>query len=318
MMHFIQKSTPFNRFFVHPFAVFALFMACGREKPNKLAMVWTLPSFFRCCSELFLVAGTALCCCVFSPAAAQHLVAKVAVPKPVGGSLDRYGLLYLSLADGSIHKYDTTCRLVEVYSPVKPGTVTLLEAWETVRVFAFYQDFQEYAVFNRFLSPADNQPLNAPGTGFSLLAAPAATGTHVWVFDQTSFHLKKIHLLTGEAEVDSPLDLSLPYQGWEPTFMREYQNQLYLCSPQNGIHVFDLFGNYQRSIPQTGIGWFGFAGDELYFMKDGDIVFVGLYEGRERKAPANGADMVFYGQSFMYLLHGNELSLYRHQALSQR
>lgn len=64
--------------------------------------------------------------------------------EPVTGSIDRQGHLYLASIDGVIEKYDQSGKLLYHFSPQKKATPSLLEAWQGLRVFAYYQAFQEY------------------------------------------------------------------------------------------------------------------------------------------------------------------------------
>ena len=57
----------------------------------------------------------------------------------------------------------------------------------------------------------------------------------------------------------------------EPNFLIEYLNWVYLNDPANGIHVFDIFGTYFKTIPLTGLDRIQIRGNNIYFFKDGQF-----------------------------------------------
>ena len=65
-------------------------------------------------------------------------------------SIDKFNTIYLVNQNGGIDKYATNGTLLTHFSPNKPGGVTLLEAWNPLKVFALYGDFQECLFLDRF------------------------------------------------------------------------------------------------------------------------------------------------------------------------
>lgn len=191
-------------------------------------------------------------------------------------SQDRYGHLYISDKKGNIHKYDSTGKFLLNYSPQKLGNVTLLEAWNTIKIFVFYRDFQEYAVLDRFLGPSINTPLNQDQIGYARQAT-LASDYNVWVVDETDFSLKKYDRQFEKVLNKTALDLLLDPKEYDINFMREYQNALYVNDRNTGLLVFDAFGSYKKKIAFKGIDFFSFLDDELYYLKGDTVRFFHLY-----------------------------------------
>jgi hypothetical protein len=60
-------------------------------------------------------------------------------------------------------------------------------------------------------------------------------------------------------------------------YMREYQNMLFVNDANSGILVFDNFGNYKKKLPFSGLSFFGFQDNELYYVSKSGIHFFNLY-----------------------------------------
>ncbi len=199
-------------------------------------------------------------------------------------SLDRNGHLFVADERGNINKYTSEGQPLLHFSPQKLAVPDLLEAWFTLRIFAFYQEYQEYLLLDRFLH---NSPLIrfAPdAVGFARSATLAADNL-IWVFDDTDFSLKKYDPQTRQNVLVSPLALQLETPWVQVGFMREYQNQLYVSDERNGLLVFDNLGNYRKRLPFAGLAQFGFYRDELYFLRGNELVFFHLYNFQERTVP---------------------------------
>jgi WD40 repeat protein len=195
----------------------------------------------------------------------------------VKATADRYNNFFLSDNEGNIRKYSEEGILIEKYSPPKQVGITLLEGWHTIRIFAFYRDIQEYTLLNRLLSLNDNLRFTNQDIGFVRLATIAADGDF-WLFDEMSFALKKYDPDRNALQINSPLDITLFSEELDLTFMREYQNLLFISDRTKGVLVFDNLGNYSHTIPINNLSWYGFTDDYLYYIKDDKLFFQHLYK----------------------------------------
>ena len=191
-------------------------------------------------------------------------------------SQDSYGNLYISDLKGNINKYDSLGNYLINYSPQKLGTVSLLEAWNTIRIFVFYRDFQEYTILERFLGPMPGNPLNQEQIGFARQAT-LASDFNLWVIDETDFTLKKYDRQFNKVVNKTSLDLLLDVREYDISFLREYQNNLYVNDRNTGVLVFDAFGSYKKKIPFKGIDFFSFHENDLFYLQNDTIRFFDLY-----------------------------------------
>lgn len=191
-------------------------------------------------------------------------------------SLDRYNFLYVSDQQGNIKKFDEEGKFQVLYSPAKVSNVALLEAWNTIKVFVFYREFQEYVILERFLTPRPNYVIDENAIGFARMAT-LASDYNLWMFDDADFSLKKYDQQYNKVLFSTPLDLILKPKDYDIKFMREFQNQLFISDINSGILVFDLFGNYKKKIPFQGVSFFSFFNDYLTFISGTQIVWFDLY-----------------------------------------
>lgn len=199
-------------------------------------------------------------------------------------SADYYKNMYITDEHGNLYKYDSLGKLQITYSPPKSSKVSLIEAWRGINIFLFYENFQEYVVLDRFLGQTQPLALQRERVGFARVAT-FALDNNIWVFDDIDFSLKKFNTQFEKIDFNTPLDLILDASEYEITFMREYQNQLFIADKNSGILVFDNLGNYKTKLPFVDVSWFGFWDDEIYFAQGDELVRYNLYTFKEKRAP---------------------------------
>ncbi|MEJ2005003.1 MAG: hypothetical protein P8X57_08595, partial [Cyclobacteriaceae bacterium] len=65
--------------------------------------------------------------------------------------LDAKGLLYTGNTKGTVKRYGPNDDDL-LYSPSRQSPVTLIDGSNPLRIFVFYEDLQEYAILDRFLT----------------------------------------------------------------------------------------------------------------------------------------------------------------------
>lgn len=192
-------------------------------------------------------------------------------------SQDRSNNIFLAFAGGDITKYSPNFDSLLSYSPTKVGDVTLLEAWHGFQIFTFYDQFQEYTLFNRYLTQ---------DTHYSLVQTPVdyvdmctiSSDQNLWVFEENSLRLLKINTTIKEVTLEVPLEFIISNQEHHITFLKEYQNLLFIVDALSGVYIFDNLGNYLRKIEVTGVTKCDFRKDQLIYLVDNKIQLLNLYQ----------------------------------------
>jgi hypothetical protein len=203
--------------------------------------------------------------------------AQLAVEKNVPGpvvtaqSVDRRGDFYLAFKNGTVAKYDTTGRQLVNYSPIRLGQVTLIDPWNPLKTFLFYEEFQSIVILDRFMSPTVEYDLTGKSQSFIRLACPSQDNSF-WLIDESYNGLIKFDPIEQKIQSKIPFNASVPISG-QILFIREYQNVLFISLEGGGIVYFDNMGNYQGIIDSPPCDFFCFSKNQLYLTSN-DIVFI--------------------------------------------
>ena len=245
---------------------------------------------------------------------AQILQLKQSLPvnKPGAISSDRLNNIYFSDQKNNISQVSADGNLVRTYSPPTQAHVALLEAWNLVQIFAFYDDRQQITILDRFLTPLTATRLSDLTDG-NIRLATFASDDQIWLLNESDFTLAKVDIQHPEGKTRTQLNQILPNSRTDFRFMREYQNNLYLIDRTTGIYIFDNLGNYKKKLPVIGLSYLGFKGDEGYYIKNNQLTFFNLYTLQEKSLPlplhANYYQ-VLVGNNAVYLFSDAKLDIY--------
>ncbi len=238
----------------------------------------------------------------------QHLD----VSQPAAISIDRMDNIYLTDRKNNVHQFNATGRLVNTYSPPRTGNIANIEAWNAMKVMLFYDDQQQITLLDRFLNNIATIKLRDITNGLIKVATTSAT-EQLWLFNESEFSLLKYDPRTSETISTTQLNLTFDRKKADIRYIREYQNMVYLVDKTTGIYVFDNLGNYKKTLPFPELSYIGFKGDEMYFLKGGQMRFFNLYSFAERAfdvPPVPVYRQALAGQELVYLLSESGLDLY--------
>lgn len=187
----------------------------------------------------------------------------IIIKDAVSLSKDRYDNIFYVTTSQDVRKYgDENLN----YSPQRRKEITNIEAWNSVRIFLFSKEFQEYTILDKYLTEIYTKAFKIDNVGFASYATIALDG-NVWLFDNTDFSLKKINIQTGEIITQTSLNFIITESENEILHIKEYGNYIYMSTVNNGILVFDNLGTYKKKLHFNNVDFFNFSADELYFYK---------------------------------------------------
>ncbi|MBC6610540.1 hypothetical protein H8B15_06380 [Hymenobacter sp. BT507] len=226
-------------------------------------------------------------------------------------SLDRRGTLYVVDRQNNIVQLGAEGQVLNTYSPALPGHIAQLEAWNTTKILAFYDDRQQLLLLDRFLAPL-TQVRTADFLDGTIRAATIAPDERLWLFDESNIALEQFDLAQQRPTITTPMDLLVGRSKPDFRFLRQYQNNVYLVDRVGGILVFDNLGNYRKKLPFSGLSYVGFLGDELYYVADNALHFFHLYNFTDRALPLPTADVqqVLVSEQYAYVLLPKEIRVY--------
>lgn len=244
-------------------------------------------------------------------------ISKVQITRPDKVSTDINSSLYMTDESGKTYKYDSLGNLLLIYSPQRNAAVSLIEASRGLNIFLFYREYQQYRLLNRFLTEVSVNSFDRNHAGFVRLSTLSADN-NLWLIDDDKFALKKINLSLNRIEIENPLSLVLSPGEYDFSFMREYENKLYLADRNSGILVFDNLGNYLTTIQSKEIDYFNFVGRTLYYLSGDKLHLVDINKGtvKVKDLPA-GVDVlkIILDKKKAYIFTPSSLEIFRHNLL---
>ncbi|MBX7127498.1 MAG: hypothetical protein K1X47_17510 [Cyclobacteriaceae bacterium] len=202
-------------------------------------------------------------------------------------SVDRLGNFYFVLGDGAIVKYDPDGKELARYTASQTTPLTLLEAWNPLRVFAYYRDRQEYRTLDRFLTEQAVAPLDPAFAIDPYLMCPSIDNNG-WILDTSDLSLKKVNLSGAIVMLDFMLKLSGVPESPEFVHMREYQNMVFLLDRKSGLYVLNNIGKQIDFIEAVGVNAFAFSGEDLYYQEGDRLRFIDLYTKETHEVQLEG------------------------------
>ena len=248
----------------------------------------------------------------FIPAEGQSLVLlkKVLLPaEATSVSIDKVPHVYIADKKGNVHKFDAGGDLLFTYSPQQQGNIKSVEAASTLNILLFYEGLQEYRFLDRFLTLTSTRTIN-PDIFARLVTVSA--DNNLWVFDDKQYTLQKINLTYQTPEIVTSLT-NVAQESFQGSFLKEYQNLVFLSDINTGIYVFDNLGNYIKKLPLPGASYFNFYKDELYYLTEGVLEFYNIYDGEKRTLQLPAQELYLFGLAIekqLYLISKNSMDIY--------
>jgi hypothetical protein len=220
----------------------------------------------------------------FTPTQAQKKIKSVAVNDPIiYATVDRPGELYVVTKNNQIQKFDVDGKLLAVYK--NPPSPTLFDPRDGARLFAYFRPDQKYSFLNPSFEVTSSFSIDS-----SIAIEPwllCISGDHnIWIMDGSDMSLKKVNTQTGSVDSDIKIPATFVSAVSSYTFIREYQGFLFLLNRDKGIAIFNGMGKWLKTIEQPGLSYLNFIGEELYYLRDGKIIYFNLFTAETREAPA--------------------------------
>ncbi len=217
-------------------------------------------------------------------------------------SMDASGGIFLSFEGGSITKYSPTLDSLFTYSPSKQGNTTLLESGTGLVIFAFYEFFQEYLITDRFLA----RPVRTKLASFFIDYIDIATQSqdnNIWLVETSNFRLLKYNVTVNRIETETILNTIIDTPNNHFTFIKEYQNQVFLVDEHSGIYVFDNLGNFSRKI-KAFTKKVNFQKNDMYYLENDTLITIGLYNNEKHVTlfSENNLTGVLKNKNYTYLI----------------
>lgn len=182
---------------------------------------------------------------------------------------DKLGNVYALATNNQLVKYTPEGQEQFRYPNRTLGEASLLDATNPFHILLFFPQHQTVLLLDRTLNLMSQ--INLFSLGFQgVKTMGMASDGKLWVYDETSFLLKKINT-DGTVVVEST-DLSLAIgKPIRPVFLLEREQTVFLSDPNVGVLVFDVFGQYRKTIELQGLTSFQVMDEQLIYAKNGQL-----------------------------------------------
>jgi len=192
------------------------------------------------------------------------------------------------------------------------GDLGYVDATDPFNLLLFYPDFRTVVLLDRTLSESgrfdlyDLDVIDVPAVGIS-------SDNNLWIYDDIKFNIKKINRNGAVLQESNNISMVLG-KTLQPNFILERNNQLYVNDPELGILVFDLFGNYNKTLDIKGLEQFQVMDNQLIYQEEGKLLVYHLRSLQARSMdlhlPLKGTYQVRIEKDRLYVQTGLLLKVY--------
>ena len=228
-------------------------------------------------------------------------------------SADHLQNTYVITEDNEVIKYNAAGDVLFRFNDNTQGELTFLDPSNPLNLLLFYPDFQTLIILDRTLS--EQTRLNLLDLDIPQVTSMGwSRDNQIWIYDDLNFKLKKINTRKEITASSENLSLILPTVP-HPSQICIYGTWVFLNDPAIGLLVFDQFGQYDRTIPITGIQYFQIIGDTLLGSKESGFFQLDLLNGKvsslELPEKASDASGLYWGKGVLYSLHSESVEIFR-------
>lgn len=227
-------------------------------------------------------------------------------------TIDNFGQYYTA-DDNRLLKFSQDGTYLYPFEEFKYGKIGMVDVTNPMKVLVFCPDFMTVITLDKFLAPLTTY--NFFDLGYQNITAVAMSSDGLlWFYDNTDFKLKKIDENGNITLQSQPLNLVVNVTP-NPDFMLEKDNAVYLNDPETGIMVFDVFGNYSKTIPIKGLKKFQVFQDQVVYFENNRLNAYNMITLDLRSIQLPDSDdivMAAIQKNRMAILKKNKVDFYRY------
>jgi hypothetical protein len=244
---------------------------------------------------------------VFTNAQTPKKIKEFRVGKLDNVSVDRLGDLFIIFKNGSIKKYDANGK---VLASLKKGKIpTLIEPWFHPMIFSYFRDEQKYVYSDHNLQLVQQEKID-PSIAINPFLICPTNDNKLLILDQADWSIKKFNPKTSKVISEFNIDTIGLSKKPQFTYLREYQNLIFLLDENSGILIFSNLGKKINHI-KCKVRNFGFYGEELFYLLGDKVILFDLYTEAIREAKVEQGKFVIITDERIFLIkENNRISFY--------
>jgi len=189
---------------------------------------------------------------------------------------DLQGNLYISTKEGAIVKFDSSFHELISYAAEKTIPVTSIDVSNRFRIFGFYRNDQSYIILDQSFRKLNENSFDPRIIG-SGVAACLAADEMIWIFDELDFSIKKLNPSLNQIVINVRMPMVTGADHYSIIQMETYQNRLYVNNSEDGVYVFDGFGNFLKKLRISTNHLFHIFREKLYYIDHSTVKAIHIY-----------------------------------------
>lgn len=269
--------------------------------------ILTSLNFVALCLCCKIMLFTSLLTLSISALSQQNKITTIKISDVRSAYVDRPGDLYILFKNNTLKKYDTLGVLVrEQHFPESPAA---FDPRDGARLFVCLRNTCS------FFSEETKQEFKIEPHYAIDPQLICSSGDHnFWILDQSDLSLKRINPTQSNVLVDELIDQKQFSHPTEFTFMREYQNFLFVIERNSGILIFNSLGKQIQKIPAPEIEYLNFLGEELYYKMKNKLFWYDLFDASTREIPVEPAcKFMLLTDTRKYLIYENKIEIFENR-----
>ncbi len=205
----------------------------------------------------------------------------------------------IGLDDGRIIEVDPELEITKSFKIPDFGSISFIDARNSLRPFFFSQRQQEFLFLERFLSESQRY-VTRDFTPSLVQSVAIGQDNSIWMLESEDLILKKFDLTTRNLLLTVPLGRMHAMNTVHK--MQSYKNSI-LISGQNKIWHFDGYGNLIYSLATPSVSEFSISRNTLYAVTDQELILIDLNNKKRevREGPPNFNCVINVGKRILFL-----------------
>jgi len=175
------------------------------------------------------------------------------------------------LSDNSIKKYDHSGKQTFVYSELRKGEISSVDAANPLRILVHFYDNGEIVFLDNTLT-VQQTSLNLNEIGiYDASKVASSFDNHLWVFRKSTQTLVRLNSRGKVVGETSNLSLISGLDEIDCTELKETGNFLYFHTAEGQILIFDQYGSYKRRVDLGGSRIYSTKNEVILFEREGSV-----------------------------------------------
>lgn len=184
---------------------------------------------------------------------------------------DKLGNIFVITPKNDIQKYNKTGKKLAEANFKVMGEATFIDASNPMEIYVFYRDQNRLAYFDNLLNYRGETDLYKTLGVNNVTVACRSYDNGFWFFDPDNFKLIKADK-AGNLESESVNLANIADTVLSPQAILDDGRYVYLKTNSNRLLVFDILGNYEKSIRLEKFNTFQTKGENILYSTKNDLM----------------------------------------------